>query len=201
MIPKNIFTIWIGEIPIPEAWKEFIETHNIQGYNHKIILLEDAKKITEKHNINYLKEAIEAKKYIKVTDYIRMWLLFNEGGIYLDCDMQVLKPFDDLLSAGMFVGRENIRVFANSIIGAEKGHPLIKKYLELVEANFRGSGDMIFEPAERLFTDLVLGTYGNFEDIVTYSSDYFFPMSEITKEEKITKNTHVYHHFSRSWKK
>jgi hypothetical protein len=201
MIQKKIFTIWIGEIPMPEAWNEFVETHDIAEYEHKIILLEDAKRIAQEHKIKYLQEAIDAKKFIKVTDYLRVWLLWSEGGIYLDCDMQVLKPFDDLLNTGIFVGRENNRVIANSIIGAEKGHPLLKKYLDIVESNFKGSGDMVFEPAERLFTDLVLGTYGNFEDIITYSSDYFFPMNEITKEEKITKNTHTYHHFARSWKK
>ena len=200
MIPKKLWTIWIGEILLPAAWQEFVDTHNIEGYEHKIILLEDARKIADEHDIKYLKEAIEAKKWIKVTDYIRMWLLYTQGGIYLDCDMQVLKPFDDLLDTGIFVGRENPRVIANSIIGAEKGHPLLKMYLDKVEANFKGSGEMIFEPAERLWTDLILGVYGNFENITTYSSNYFFPMNEDTKEEKITSNTYVYHHFSRSWK-
>ena len=200
MIPKTIFTIWIGEIPLPSAWKEFVETHNLEDYEHKTILLDDAKRIADEYDVKYLRDAIDSKKWIKVTDYIRMWLLYNEGGIYLDCDMQVIKPFDDLLNTGLFVGRENPRVIANSIIGAEKGHPLLKLYLDKVENNFKGSGDMIFEPAERLWTDLILGVYGNFEDIVTYSSDYFFPMNEETKEEKITKNTHVYHHFARSWR-
>lgn len=201
MIPKRIFTIWIGDIPMPEAWDEFVETHKISGYEHRTILLDDAKRIAKDNKLMYLQEAIEAKKYIKVTDFIRMWVLHYEGGIYLDCDMEVLKPFDDMLNTGMFVGRENDHVIATSIIGAKARHPLLREYITKVENNFKGNGDMIFEPAERLFTDLVTGTYGNFDDIVTYSSDYFFPMDEITKEEKITKNTRVYHHFARSWKK
>jgi hypothetical protein len=201
MIPKRIFTIWIGEIPMPKEYEKWCNTHIMNGWERVVLLLDDAKHIAETNNIAYLKEAIEAKKWVKVSDYMRIWNLFAHGGIYLDCDMEVLKPLDDLLDTGLFVGRENDHVVANSIIGAEQFHPLLKKYLEIVNGNFKGGGDLIFEPAERLFTDLCLGLYGNFEDMITYSSDYFFPMNEITKEEKITKNTHVYHHFMRSWKK
>ena len=115
--------------------------------------------------------------------------------------MEVIKPFSDLLNNNMFVGREDEHIISNSIIGAEKGHRLLKKYLDLVEINFRGGGDMIFEPAERLFTDLILGKYGKLGGVTTYSAEYFFPKDEKTQKEEITKNTYTYHHFQRSWKK
>ena len=145
--------------------------------------------------IPYVEEAIEAKKWIKVTDYLRMYYLYSEGGIYLDCDIKILKPFDELLNSQMFVCRETDTVIANSVIGAEKGHPLLESYLEKVN-NFNGGGDMVFEPAERLFTDLVLGRYGEFSGIVCYSRDYFFPETE----KAATKNTFTFHNFTRSWR-
>lgn len=197
MIPKRIFTVWIAEIPLPDKYKKACESHGTIGYEHKFITLDDALKLSTKHR--YLHEAIEAKKWIKVSDYMRMYYLVNEGGIYLDCDMEVIKPFDDLLDNKMFVGRENDHIIGNSAIGAEKGHPLLIKYLDLVENNFRGNGEFIFEPAERLFGDLVNGHYGKVGPVTTYSEEYFFPFNE-KGEGEITENSHTIHGFTRSWK-
>jgi len=185
-IPKKIFTIWISEKEMPEKMQECCKTHLLKGYEHKMITLDNCFK-----DSIYLQEVIQATKWIKAADFLRMYYLYNEGGIYVDCDMDILKPFDDLLDNDMFVCREDEKRIANSIIGAKKGHPLLREYLNKVESNFRGGGDMIFEPAERLFTDLVEGTYGEFGDVKIYPRGYFFP------EEKI----YTFHHFTRSWKK
>lgn len=201
MIPKKIWTIWINDKPMPEQYVLWVKTHKIKGYEHNLVLLNDVLKIQKTINSQYLNEAIASKKWIKVSDFSRIWYLFNYGGIYLDCDMEAIKPFDDLLNAGMFAGRENDKIIANSIIGAETGHSLLAKYMQLVNENFRGNGNFIFEPAERLFTDLVSGIYGNFENVVIYPSNYFFPVDKTSHKEKVAKNTYVYHHFARSWKK
>lgn len=201
MIPKKIFTIWIADIPMPEKYKASCDTHaqlKLSGYDHHIITLTDVlANFSSKYK--YLHEAIAAKKYIKVSDFVRMWYLANYGGIYLDCDITVLKPFDDLLNNKMFVGREDDKVLANSVIGAEKGHPLLLKYLDMVQDNFRGDGNFIFEPAERLFCDLVMGYYGHVGPVTTYSPEYFFPFDENRKGE-ITENSYTDHGFTRSWK-
>lgn len=194
-IPKRIFTIWIAEKEMPELMRECCETHNLSEYEHRTITLDNCFK-----DSRYLQEAIKAEKWIKVTDYLRIYYLYTEGGIYLDCDMEVLRPFDNLLNNDMFVCRENDRLIANSIIGAKEEHPLLKEYLEKVENNFKGDGELIFEPAERLFTDLINGVYGRFGSTTTYSSDYFHPLDEVTGKEKITDNTYTYHYFKRSWK-
>ena len=196
-IPKRIFTIWIGEIPIPEKYKKACDSHNLKGYEHQFITIQDALKFSTKHS--YLHEAMVAKKWIKVSDYLRMWYLCNMGGIYLDCDMEVIKPFDDLLNNKMFVGRESEFIIGNSVIGAERGHSLIQKYLDLVQNNFKGDGDFIFEPAERLFGDLVIGHYGKSGPVTTYSEEFFFPFDEKGNGE-VTENTYTIHGFSRSWR-
>ncbi len=197
MIPKKIFTIWISDKPLPEKYHKACKTHAIEGYSEKYITLKDCREVAR--DFSYVKEAIAAKKYIKVTDFVRMYYLYKEGGIYLDCDMEVLKPFGPLLRSSMFVGRESEKNIANSIIGAQKGHPLLKRYLQLVEENFKGGGEMVFEPAERLFTDLVMGQYGKFKNVTIYPPEYFFPFDENGKG-KVTKNSYTYHYFTRSWK-
>ncbi len=196
MIPKNIFTIWISEKELPKQMAKWCKTHVVEGYEHKMITLDNCFKDSK-----YLKEAVTAKKWVKVTDYLRIYYLYKQGGIYLDCDMEILRPLDGLLNNDMFVCREDSSVIANSVIGAKKGHPLLKIYLDTVENNFRGDGNFIFESAERLFTDLILGMYGKLGGVTTYSAEYFFPLDEKTDREEITKNTYAYHHFSRSWKK
>jgi hypothetical protein len=197
MIPKRIFTIWIAEIPLPEKYEKSCNSHNQSGYEHRFITLQDALQFSTKHV--YLHEAIQAKKWIKVSDYLRMWYLCNEGGIYLDCDMEVIKPFDDLLDNKMFVGRETDILIGNSAVGAEKGHKLLQTYLDMVENNFRGDGNLIMEPAERLFGDLVNGHYGKLGPVTTYSAEYFFPFDENGKGE-VTENSHTIHGFTRSWR-
>jgi mannosyltransferase OCH1-like enzyme len=197
MIPKIIYTVWIGEVPLPDKYKKACKSHDLKGYQHKLITLADALKFSTKHI--YLHEAIKAKKWIKVADYLRMKFLCGFGGVYLDCDMEVIKPFDDLLDNKMFVGRENDHIIGNSAIGSEKGHPLLIKYLDLVQNNFRGDGEFIFEPAERLFGDLVNGHYGKVGPVTTYSEEYFFPFNE-KGEGEVTENSHTIHGFTRSWK-
>lgn len=200
MIPKKIWTIWISDKLMPEQYVSWVETHKMKGYEHNLILLDNVLKNKKAINSKYLNEAIAFKKWIKISDFTRIWYLFNYGGIYLDCDVEVLRPFNNLLGTGMFAGRENNSVISSSVMGSEAGHPLLKKYMQLVDRNFRGSGNFIFEPAERLLTDLILGTYGNFENVTIYPSEYFL-LDEAGRKEKTAKNVYARHHFARSWKK
>ena len=78
----------------------------------------------------WVKEAFAAKKYAFAADYIRFWALYNYGGIYLDSDVEVLKVFDDCLSAHSFIGFEYLNIPEAAVIGAEKGCAWVKKCLD-----------------------------------------------------------------------
>ena len=95
--------------------------------------------------------------FVKASDYLRVYHIWEEGGIYLDADMEVLpnKNFDDMLDNRMFTENEVYGMPANAGFGAEKGHPLLKRYLDRIESNFKGDGDLIFEPGVRAFADIV----------------------------------------------
>ena len=58
------------------------------------------------NSTSYTKEAYEARKYAFVSDYVRLWALENEGGVYLDTDVEMFKSLDDLLELGAFGGFE-----------------------------------------------------------------------------------------------
>ena len=197
MIPKRIFTIWLNDNPkLPVLVKKCIESQKILNYEHRLITLEN----TDRDSI-YVRECIEAKNWVKASDYLRMYYIWKEGGIFLDADMEILsgKNFDDMLDTRFFTGYEFRGFIANSGCGSEPGHPLLKMYMDLLDRNFKGAGDMVFEPGLRLFCDLLTMSDRDKLGVKIYSTDYFYPYNHVTKEVKITNNTRVYHHYITTW--
>lgn len=189
MIPKKIFTIWLGE-EAPEWIRKCMASHALDGYEHRLITLENCFKESR-----YVKECLNAHKWVKAVDYLRMHYLYTEGGIYLDADVEVLKPFDDLLDQPMFVGEEENGFVSNAIVGAEAGHPILADFLGKVDRNFIGSGDLIFQPGMFLWTEIVRYSEG----VKIYPPDYFLPYNHHKDELNVTANSYTIHHFSKSW--
>lgn len=190
MIPKKIYTVWIGP-EMPDFIKKCIETHKLDGYEHILITNENMY-----HN-KYVDECLAAEKWGKAADYLRMHYLL-EGGIYLDADTKVLKSFDDVLDNEMFVCEEENKFIANGIVGVIPNHPMIKRYLELVDTNFIGSGELVFQPGMYLWTELV--KYSQWSpNIKIYPSDWFLPYNHQTNTTTLTENSHTIHYYLKSW--
>ena len=104
MIPKTIHYCWFGRGKMPEqaerciaSWRKFMPDWNYRLWNDYNFDL----------SLNaYAREAYEARKFAFVSDYVRLWALEREGGVYLDTDVEVFKPFDDLLGYQAFAGFE-----------------------------------------------------------------------------------------------
>lgn len=104
MIPKIIHHCWFGRAEMPElaqkciaSWHQYMPDWEYRLWN------EDNFDINQNA---YAKEAYEARKYAFVSDLVRLWALEREGGIYLDTDVEVFKPFDDMLGYKAFAGFE-----------------------------------------------------------------------------------------------
>ena len=104
MIPKIIHYCWFGRNPLPESaqkciasWKKFLPDYEIKEWNEDNF---------DVNIIPYTKEAYEAKKYAFVSDYARFWILYKYGGLYFDTDVEVIKPMDDIIERGPFMGIE-----------------------------------------------------------------------------------------------
>ncbi len=104
MIPKIIHYCWFGGNPLPDdaknciaSWKKYFPDYEIKEWNESNFDL---------NCCPYVKEAYEAKKWAFVSDYARFWILYHHGGLYFDTDVEVIKPFDDILSRGGFMGQE-----------------------------------------------------------------------------------------------
>lgn len=128
MIPKKIHYVWVGGKKKPKdiercikSWKKNLSDYEIIEWNEK------------NFDINshlFTKSAYKAKKWAYVSDYIRMYALYNEGGIYLDTDNLVLESLDKFLDNKAFVGFENANYPYTAACGCEKKHPFIKKVLD-----------------------------------------------------------------------
>ena len=127
-IPKIIHYVWVGGNSKPKdiqkcmkSWKKHLEGYEIKEWNES------------NFDINshpFCKAAYEAKKWAYVSDYIRAYVIYNEGGIYLDTDVILLKNFDPYLKHEAFVGFENNTHPFTAVFGAQKHHPLLKKMLD-----------------------------------------------------------------------
>ncbi len=192
-IPRRIFTIWLSEGPLPTKISSYIASQHIKGWEHRLITLENCPR-----GIPYVDAAIEAHKWVKAADYLRLWLLYNEGGVYLDADMEVLQDFDDLREHGMFVCVEPNRFVANSVIGSAKEHPTLARAMETMDKEFKGDDDLVFESGMETWTKTVYASSN--QDIKLLPADFFFPYNHQTGETKITNNTRTIHHYMKSWK-
>ena len=135
MIPKIIHYCWFGRNPLPESaqkciasWRKFLPDYEIKEWNEETF---------DVNIIPYTQQAYEAKKYAFVSDYARFWILYHYGGLYFDTDVEVIKPMDDIIERGPFMGIEK-KAFLDGRpmvnpglgLGAEQGSKFYQKMLD-----------------------------------------------------------------------
>ncbi len=128
MIPKIIHYVWVGNNPKPKDIKKCMKTWKKHLKDYKIIEWNESNFDISSHP--FVKKAYEAKKWAYVSDYIRMYAIYNYGGIYLDTDVLVLENFDTFLNNKVFVGFERENYPFTAVFGAEKKNKFIKKLLD-----------------------------------------------------------------------
>ena len=211
MIPKKIHYIWLGGNPLPdmvlkcmESWKKFCPDYEIIRWDESNLNLD----------INrYCREAYDAKKYAFASDVLRYFIIKEHGGIYLDVDVELIKPIDDLLQNKAFMGFEmsdDLVVAPGLIIGAEKNNKIIKEMFEKYEKDtfVKENGKINYETVCVKTTNHLVEKYGlkienktqDLGEIKIYSSEYFCPLNFITKKyEYLTEKTYSKHLYLASW--
>lgn len=207
MIPKIIHFFWFGKKPkgkqekkCIESWKKYCPDYEIKEWNESNVDL---------NMMPFVKEAYDAKKYAFVSDVLRLRVLYDEGGIYFDTDVELLKNFDDLLQNAGFIGFENNNfVNTGQCVGAEKGNPIIKEMFDYYKSrhflNKDGSFNLLGCPIvnTKILTDrgLILnGEMQNIDGFLVLPSDYFNPYDDTLGKLNKTKNTYSIHWYSKSW--
>jgi len=207
MIPKKIHYCWFGRGDITplatkciESWKKYLPDYEIVLWN------EDNFDINRNE---YVKQAYKSKKYAFVSDYARLYVLYNEGGIYMDVDVEVLKPIDCFLKHEAFMGFENeVGVAPGLILGAEKGNSIIKEIMDVYSTNkfVLSNGKYNLTTIVQYTTDILLshglvlnGSLQNIKGIVIYPKTYFCPLTYDSDRTDFSEKTYTIHHFAASW--
>lgn len=211
MIPKTIHYCWFGGKPLPKSAEKCIKSWQQYLPEYRIIRWDES--IFDIDSIPYTREAYAAKKFAFVSDYARFWILYHYGGIYFDTDVEVLKPIDDIVEAGNFLGVEqqdstHITVAPGLGLGAEKNNPLFKDLMEIYQNSYFlcEEGTVKVQNIVEITTDYLMAKgLRNTVSIqqccgfTIYPKDYFCPIDYDTRELKITENTRTIHHYAESW--
>lgn len=208
MIPKTIHYCWFGCSEMPDSVLKCINSWKKKLINYEFILWNE-----KNFNINtndFVKEAYENKKYAFVTDYVRLYVLYNYGGIYMDTDVEVLKNLDVFLKHKAFTGCENDSMCVTGIIGAEKNNLWIKDLLDEYKNDkfILKNGKLNTIPNTKRITDITIKKYNWIPkneyqilkgDIHIYPFDYFCAKDWQNGKIRITSDTYTIHHFAGSW--
>ena len=200
MIPKTIHYIWLGgrskskltEVCI-NTWKRNLPDYKIIEWNESNIDLENLC-----NENGFLKRCVELKLWAFVSDYLRLWILENQGGIYLDTDVEVLKPFDLLLDQHVFMGYEANDYVGTAVIGAEKGNALIARLLKFYKEDI-WNVDFINNPI--IFKYLMENEPSVFEESNIYPQGYFSPYELEKKYDGKVEGDKSYtiHWYTQNW--
>lgn len=215
MIPKIIHFCWLSQDDFPPlikkcmaSWKEHLPDYEFVLWDTNRFKLED--------NI-WVKQAFETKKYAFAADYIRLFAIYNYGGIYLDTDIEVVKPFDDLLDRPYLIGSEGLGIIEAGVFGAEKNSPWVKQCLDYYKGktfiNPDGTYNTLTLPRimmaqiskQRTIKEIlpekldVAEQSSNTELLYMFPKDFFCAKNHGTGVIEKTNNTYSIHHFAMSW--
>lgn len=228
MIPHIIHYVWIGGAPFPPlverclaSWHQYMPDWEYREWNEQSIAQAmGVRSFDEVLSLwpPYVREALNARKFAFVSDYVRLWALEREGGVYLDTDVEVIRSFDELL-AGTIDGKPNTAFIGfeeslahlpgTCVMGCEPQCKWVQDMLSLYDGlhfcNPDGSIDQSTNVA-RMGARLVKGglqpngrpQYLPDWGLTVYDHHYFSPITS-TRVMRKSKNTYCIHRFAGSW--
>lgn len=201
MIPKTIHYVWLGEKEKPNfvnacilTWKEHMPDCQIIEWNETNL---DLDKLAQENK--FFCECRKRKLWAYMADYLRLKILYEQGGIYFDTDIQVLKNFEQLFEQSYLLGMETKEEVSSAVIGCEKGNEVIKKMLDFYQQG-------IWDEHIYVITYIMTEAIKKYEKetnkkIIVYPKKYFSPIQYQEKftGECITDDTYTVHWFTNTW--
>ncbi|HCL4438287.1 TPA: glycosyl transferase [Clostridium botulinum] len=200
-IPKKIHYCWFGNgeknnliKSCMNSWKEYLQDYEIKEWNENNFDINCNK---------YVKEAYEAKKWAFVSDYVRLFALYEEGGVYLDTDVELTNNIDEFLVHSAFIGFDSDTRVSSALIASMKGHNFIKRLLDYYkDMSFtKIDGSFDYKTNIETITEICVNEYelklNNSKQIIN-EDVHIFPKEYFTVNNNIDKN-YAIHHFNASW--
>lgn len=205
-IPPILHYCWFGNKSMPDEFLEYIETWKRYCPNYNIIKWTEENYDVMKHP--YMYWAYKNKKWAFVSDYARLDIIYNHGGIYLDTDVEIIKNLDELRRFHAFIGYESTQMLGTGLgIGAEKGNDVIRKLRDdYDDIEIKAVNEMM--PCTVYQTNVMrklgLKCDNSFQllcnnQIAILPTEFLCGIRLFTKEKQITKHTFTLHHYSGNW--
>lgn len=207
MIPKIIHYCWFGGNPLTSLAAKCIDSWKIKCPDSELRRWDETNfDLTE---CPYIKEAYDAKKWAFVTDYVRLKVLYEYGGVYMDTDVEVFKSLDPYLKHKAFSGFEKEKCIPTGTMASEKGNLWIKRLLEYYDGRHFLLPDGNYDQTTNVTTITNItkdeyqikldGSYQDWGDVTFFPFDVFCAKSTLDGKVTITDNTVTIHHFAGSW--
>jgi mannosyltransferase OCH1-like enzyme len=201
IIPRTIHYCWFGRSQLSdlgqrcmETWREVMPDYVLQRWDESRL----------DQNIPYVSMAYRQRKFAFVADYIRLRALFDHGGLYFDTDVEVLKPFDELLGNDLILGLQTPDSIGVGVIGAVKGHPFLKLTLDRLDAEAKAGGPS-YQPLPELMTALARSHPSIAPK--AFPEEYFYPynphspvpLRQKPLQSNMSDKTFSIHHWEGTW--
>ena len=206
-IPKIIHSFWFSREKKPDAYQRCVDTW--QKYLSNYEIKEWNRENYDCHKNPFLERAIELGAWAFATDYARLDVLDEYGGIYLDMDVEVLRPFDNLLGNDAFLSFSNHVLVDLAVVGAKRKNPLIRKMLKLYDEielpKMRNAFTGLFQPSfvRKTLVDAGVRMDGSLQivrDAVIMPNVFFMPQDHILfRDFKKTEYTYCVHYDNFGW--
>lgn len=205
-IPKTIHYVWFGGNELTDLAQRCIDSWKRYCPDYEIVRWDESN--FDSGGNRYFEEALKSKKWAFASDYARLKILFEYGGIYMDTDVEVLRPLDDFLFEAAFSGFEAEQSVPTGLMAARAGEPFFRRLLDDYDnrhfINEDGSFDLTTNVT--LITDacVAAGLFLNGEKqtvqgFTLYPKEYFCPKDHDTGVVSLTDNSYTIHHFNGSW--
>lgn len=205
-IPKTIHYCWFGGQRIPDVYREYMESWKRFCPDYEIRRWDEGN--FDISQSAYMSQAYRHKKWAFVSDYARIRILYEYGGIYLDTDVELLRSWDEFLYSGFFCGMEDAHhVNLGLGCGAVKGHPVLKRMLDIYDGMCfeEKDGSLNLTPCVAYQTEAMRSFSFEMKNVLQvreegsiYPTGFFAPLSPWGVYTP-NVNTASIHHYTASW--
>ncbi len=199
-IPKTVHYCWFGGAEMSALHQACIASWKKELPDYRFICWDETNSPMELPFVSY---HYNQKNWAYVSDFIRLYVLYHHGGIYLDTDVEVIRDFEPLLSYRVFLGYEQEKRLNSAVLGAQKEEAFMLACMEYMQ--IRHKQKRPYRIAPEVITAVYQG--GEFYELTTLPQHTFYPYNPYDKKgigqllyHDITKETFAIHHWAKSWK-
>lgn len=199
-IPKIIHMVWIGPDPLP--WYTDYYILFVKNNNPNFELKVWTEKDLERFDNNYSIAAKKRKKYAFATDYYRVRILYEQGGIWLDTDMLSVAPMESYLKNQVVLGFEYKKLIATGFCASVPNHPFFKRTIEIYDSfEYLPLEKVKFVINNELWTNILIQQFDlkSNNQIQLLSSDIKIYSSNIFSAMEVTSTTIFLHDHKLTW--